>query len=222
MAGNTRWIGRLGMGAVALTGVLASVGVANASPGAATPTAAVSTHSTVAYDCRTTVQQGFHPVAYSRDFDVSAPTTVTAGTEFDVTLDPTPITAFAQYNQTVTDVQVAYAIPRNAKVKSYSLVGGSGLGQAFTWVEERDGALVVRSSGPFTGGVEFDLPTLALHIKAGKNAGAIVFAPGGGSYVEPGFAWFRYQPILNEWGPFQCFPDPALPAVELARVNVTK
>ncbi|MEU7650537.1 hypothetical protein AB0C42_11285 [Micromonospora taraxaci] len=222
MAGNRRWMGRLGMGAVALSGVLASVGVANTSAGAATPPAPVTTHSTVAYDCRTTVQQGFHPVVYSRDFDVTAPASVAAGAEFDVTLDPTPITAYAEYNQTVTDVQVAYAIPRDAKVKSYSLVGGSGLGAAFTWVEERDGALVVRSSGPFTGGVEFDLPSLAVHLKAGKKAGAVVFAPGGRSYVEPGFGWFRYQPILNEWGPFQCFPDPALPPVELARVTVTK
>ncbi|MFG2110803.1 hypothetical protein [Micromonospora chersina] len=222
MARNSKWIARVGMGAVAVTGVLASVGVANASPVAATGTATATTSSTVAYDCRTTVQQGFHPVAYSRGFDVTAPEAVTAGAEFDVTFDPTPITAFAQYNKTVTDVQVAYRIPTNAKVTSYSLVGGSGLGRAFTWVEERDGSLVVRSSGPYEGGVEFDLPSLAVHFKAGRSTGTISFAPGGKSYVEPGFGWFRYQPILDEWGPFQCFPDPAQPAVELATVKITR
>jgi dehydratase len=222
MTRNNKRLTRLGMGAVAITGVLASLGAAGTGASAAATAAPVTKSSTVAYDCRTTVQQGFHPVAYSRGFDVTAPASVTVGSEFDVTFDPAPITAYAEYNKTVTDVQVAYQIPKNAKVKSYTLTGGSGLGRSFSWVEKRDGSLVVRTSGPFTGGVEFDLPTLAVHFKADKSVGTVSFVSGGKSYEEPGFSWFRHQPILDEWGPFQCFPDAAQPVVELAAVQITK
>lgn len=213
-ARTKRWLPATGVATAALAGVLLPGSAAKAAPSAVN-----STSSTVSYDCRTTVRQGFHPVAYSRDFSVQAPARVARKTEFDVVFDPAPITAFAQYNKTVVDVQVAYKLPKNAKLKSYALSGGANLGTAFTWVEVRDQEIVVRSSGPFRGGVQFDLPTLTVHLKAPRNPGDIVFGPGGSSYERPGFFWFRYQPILDEWGPFQCFPDPAHP-VEFAKTHV--
>ncbi|MFK4148017.1 hypothetical protein [Streptomyces sp. NPDC004065] len=186
-------------------------------------TSAHAANVDVPYECRTYVQGNTHPVYdYRRGFDVTVPSSVRAGKKFQATYDPAPITAFAQYNKTVTDVRVAYRIPDGAKVKKVRLTGGSGLGHSTLKVKVEGKDIVVSASGPFEGGVEFDLPTLKVVYKAPKATGTLNFGPGGSSYEKPGFYWYRYQPILDEWGPFQCFPDPAKPPTVLASTQVKK
>ncbi|MEV5144987.1 hypothetical protein [Streptomyces sp. NPDC052727] len=186
-------------------------------------TSAHAANVDVPYECRTYVQGNTHPVYdYKRGFDVTVPASVHAGKKFQATYDPAPITAFAQYNKTVTDVRVAYRIPEGAKVKKLRLTGGSGLGDSVLDVKVEGQDIVVSASGPFEGGVEFDLPTLKVSYKAPKDAGTLNFGPGGSSYEKPGFYWYRYQPILDEWGPFECFPDPAKPQTVLASTQVEK
>lgn len=177
----------------------------------------------VPYECRTWVLGNTHPVYdYARGFDVTVPASVKAGGHFKATYDPAPITAFAEYNKTVTDVRVAYRIPAGAKVKHVELTGGSGLGDSTLKAEVKGTDIIVSASGPFEGGVEFDLPTLKVAYKAPKVTGTLNFGPGGSSYEQPGFYWYRYQPILDEWGPFECFPDPAKPETVLASTQVEK
>ncbi|KOU63454.1 dehydratase [Streptomyces sp. MMG1533] len=177
----------------------------------------------VPYECRTWVQGNTHPVYdYQRGFDVAVPASVRPGERFQATYDPAPITAFAEYNKTVTDVRVAYRIPAGAKVKHVKLTGGSGLGDSTLSVKVEGEDITVSASGPLEGGVEFDLPTLKVTYKAPKDTGTLNFVPGGSSYEQPGFYWYRYQPILDEWGPFECFPDPAKPQTVLASTQVKK
>ncbi|MFD5649828.1 hypothetical protein [Streptomyces sp. NPDC127039] len=186
-------------------------------------TSAQAASTAVPYECRTWVQGNTHPVYdYERGFDVTVPATVRAGKRFRATYDPDPITAFAEYNEIVNDVRIAYRIPEGTKVRRVRLTGGSGLGDSDVRVRVRGRDIVVSASGPFQGGVEFDLPTLKVVYKAPRTTGPLNFVSGGSSYEDPGFYWYRYQPILDEWGPFECFPDPAKPETVLASTQVKK
>ncbi|MBT2675892.1 hypothetical protein J7E95_34880 [Streptomyces sp. ISL-14] len=186
-------------------------------------TSAHAANVDVPYECRTWVLGNSHPVYdYKRGFDVTVPASIRAGKQFQATYDPAPITAFAEYNKIVKDVRVAYRIPEGAKVKKVKLTGGSGLGDSALKVKVEGADIVVSASGPLAGGVEFDLPTLKVTYKAPTTTGTLNFGPGGSSYEQPGFYWYRYQPTLDEWGPFECFPDPAKPQTVLASTQVEK
>lgn len=186
---------------LALTGVLASAGAASAA----------TTTSTVPYVCQTRYQGEWLPVPdYTRDFTVTAPGTVAPGQTFKITFDSAPINAVPTYNKTLTDVRIAYRVPAGATVVGHRLTGGSNLGGATQWVERDGNEFVLRTDGKFAGGVEFDLPNLEVQLKA-PASGTLTTGPGGSSFEDPSFYWYRLQPTTNEWDPFQCYADPARP-----------
>jgi len=208
-----KWALRLSVvPAIALTSGMVTAGGADAAASVSVP-----------YECRTYVQGNTHPVLdYARGFAVTAPATVRKHDRFDVTYDADPITAYAEYNKIVTNVKFAYRIPAGLAVKKLRLSGGSGLGTSKNKVKVQGDDIVQTSSGPFEGGVPFDLPTLKVTFKAKTKDVDVAYTVGGSSYADPGFYWYRYQPILKEWGGFECFPDPAKPTAVLATTHVKK
>src|SRR5690606_12759416 len=147
---------------------------------------------------------------YSRDFTVTAPASVRPGEEFTVRCDSAPILAVAAFNKQLTDLRVAYRITGAGTVVGYRLEGGVNIGVARFRVERNGADLVVRSDGYFPGGVEFDIPDLVVTVRAGRS-GAVTTSPGGSSFDDPAFYWFREHTTSGSWDPFENYVDPANP-----------
>jgi dehydratase len=200
-----KWGRRAAVLAVSLVSVAAGTMVV------AQPAQAATVTTNVPYICQTRVSGEWLPVPdYSRGFDVTAPTQVAPQAEFRVSFDPKPILAAAQFNKEVRLVTVTYALPPAAKLVNYQLSGGSGLGASRQLVVPLGDELVVMATGPLVGGVEFDLPTLDVTLRA-PSSGTLVTGPGGSSFQHIGFGWWREQTQTLEWDPFQCYPDPTQP-----------
>ncbi|CAM5325336.1 hypothetical protein ACWD5B_22515 [Streptomyces tanashiensis] len=173
-----------------------------------------STSSTVGYVCQSRYDGAWFPInGYSRGFTTTAPAQVGKGVAFNVSFDPAPILAVGDYNKELTDIEVAYKVSPEARVLGYKLVGGSNLGTARFHVERRGAEFVVTSPDTLPGGVEFDLPTLVVALRAPSTAGTVTTAPGGSSFENRSFGWNRLHPANNQWDPFQCYANPATPVV---------
>ncbi|TNY38098.1 hypothetical protein [Thermomonospora catenispora] len=165
----------------------------------------------VPYISRTRIDGEWVPIEdYSRDFTVTAPDAVGPDEEFTVRFASAPILAVAAFNKRLTDLRVAYRVTGAGTVVGYRLEGGSDLGDARFWVERNGADLVVRSDGSFPGGVEFDIPDLVVTVRAG-GSGAVTTSPGGSSFEDPAFSWFRERTGTGSWDPFENYVDPAAP-----------
>lgn len=74
----------------------------------------------------------------------------------------------------------------------------------------RDGKLTVTAPGPIAGGTVFDMPAVRLLLVADRP-GTVTTAPGGSGWEDLGFAFTRLVVGESEYGPLQCYPDPAQP-----------
>ncbi|MCX5393922.1 hypothetical protein ABZY68_29805 [Streptomyces sp. NPDC006482] len=201
-----------------------SISAATAMLGAASPASATnpgtSTTSTVGYVCQSRYDGTWFPInGYSRNFTTTAPAQVSPGSVFNVSFDPAPILALGEYNKELTDIEVAYKVSPEARVLGYKLVGGSNLGSASFHVERRGAEFVVTSPDSIAGGVEFDLPTLVVALRAPATPATVKTAPGGSSFENRSFGWNRLHPANNQWDPFQCYANPATP-VAFSTTNV--
>jgi dehydratase len=203
--------------AIAATAAGVSMSAATALLAFAAPASAVadgvSTSSTVGYVCQSRFDGSWFPInGYSRGFTTTAPSKVSPGAGFNVAFDPAPIVALGEYNKELTDIEVAYKVSPEAQVLGYKLVGGKNLGSAAFHVERRGAEFVVTSPDSIPGGVEFDLPSLVVTLRA-PGQGAVATGPGGSSFEKRSFGWNRLHPANNQWDPFQCYADPATPVV---------
>ncbi|MFI9812605.1 hypothetical protein [Saccharothrix variisporea] len=175
------------------------------------PHATTATTVTVPYLCRTTENGGWIPLnGHKRNYDTVAPVEVKAGQVFLVSVDPAPSTTNAEYMKTIKDVVVAYKLPSNAVLLGYALSGASGLGPAAPQVQITGDQFVVTAPGPIAGGTVYDMPKVTFVFSASR-AGTVTTAPGGTGFEQPGFAFTRLLVGETEWGPVQCYPDPAQP-----------
>jgi dehydratase len=171
------------------------------------------TTTTVPYLCRTLMDGTWVPInGHQRSYDSVAPTSAKIGQSFSVTVDPAPSTTNPAYIKTIKDVEVAFALPDNAVLVTYQLSGGSGLGDAPPRVKVTGKQLIVTAPGPIAGGTTYDMPAVTLVLRAPKT-GTVTTAPGGTSFVKPGFSFSRQVVGEDTWGPLQCYPDPAHPVV---------
>ncbi|MEU1876752.1 hypothetical protein ABZ470_05520 [Streptosporangium sp. NPDC020072] len=203
------------LAAVALTGLTAPAEARQTTTTGATGTAtgAVRTTATVTvpYISRTRIDGVWTPIeGYTRDYTVTAPATVEPGDDFRVRFDSAPIFAVPAHNKTLTDLRIAYRVSGDATILRYRLEGGSNLGGAHFWVERNGSDLVLRSNGTFQGGVEFDVPDLVVKVRAGAT-GTVTTSPGGSSFADPAFYWYREQTVSGQWDPFENYVDPASP-----------
>ena len=196
-----------------ILGLCAITSTAHASPVPARDAAAASGGATVnvPYISRTRIDGEWVPIEnYTRDFTVTAPASVKPGKEFTVRFDSAPILAVGDFNKTLTDLRVAYRVSGQGTVAKYKLEGGSNTGDARFRVERHGADLVVRSDDSFPGGVEFDIPDLVVTVRA-TGSGTVTTSPGGSSFDDPAFYWFREQTTSGSWDPFQNYVDPAHP-----------
>ncbi|MBE8525348.1 hypothetical protein ILP97_49075 [Amycolatopsis sp. H6(2020)] len=184
---------------------------AGASPGSgAESQVTAGTTVTVPYISRTRIDGEWVPIDYSRDFTVTAPASAKQGQAFDVRFDSAPILAIGLHNKTLKDLRIAYRVTGPVTVVKYRLDGGSNTGDAQFRVERHGSDLLLRSDGPFPGGVEFDVPDLVVTVVA-KGKCSVVTSPGGSSFDDPAFYWFREQTQTGSWDPFENYVDPAKP-----------
>lgn len=175
------------------------------------PVTGPSTTVTVPYISRTRIDGVWTPIeGYTRDFTVTAPTTIAPWTAFAVKYDSAPLFPVAAFNKQVTDLKIAYKVSGNVTVLDHHLSGGSNLGGAQFWVERYGSTFVLRSNAVFQGGVQFDVPDLVLTLKS-KGSGTVTTSPGGSSFDRPAFYWYREQTTSLQWDPFQNYVDPANP-----------
>ncbi|MER7133284.1 hypothetical protein [Streptosporangium saharense] len=199
--------------AVALTGLTTpsyaqtSATSASAQQSAARTTATV----TVPYISRTRIDGVWTAIeGYTRDYTVTAPATAQPNSVFGVKFDSAPIFAVPAHNEKLTDLRIAYRVSGDVTILGYRLKGGSNLGGAHFWVQRNGSDLVVRSNATFQGGVEFDAPDLVVKVRAGAS-GAVTTSPGGSSFADPAFYWYRKHAVNGQWDPFENYVDPAGP-----------
>lgn len=184
-----------------------AAGTALAVPSSATATTG---SSTVPYLCPVEYEGQTHVLEYSRTFDVDAPAHVRARKPFTVSFDPEPINPRTEFNTKVWDVKFVYDLPEGARVLGYNLVGGSNLGDSEQTVTFTPGRVTVFATGPFKAGVDADVPTLEVRLKA-PSSGTLTTSVGGTSAADPGFHWQAQDPTTLEHGELPCYPDPANP-----------
>jgi len=173
--------------------------------------AATPATTTVPYLCRTTDAGGWVPInGHTRQYESSAPAAMPIWRVFTVSLDPAPATTNASYIASIKDVQVVYRLPDNAVVIGLSLSGGSGLGPGTPWVTIAGKQLTITAPGPIAGGTTYDFPKLDLKL-FGLAPGDATIGTGGSSFEQPSFAHQRLGVGETEWGPVQCYADPAQP-----------
>ncbi|UGY93010.1 hypothetical protein [Streptomyces gobiensis] len=197
----------------AVTGVVCAAGpsVAESAESTAMGHATAKT-VTVDYNCRSRYEGEWFPVTYTKDFTTSAPATVRKGQMYNVTFDPSPIKALPEFNKMLTDLTVAYKVPKEARVLGYRLTGGSNLGDARVRVQRTGNEFTITSDGKFRGGTEFDLPNLVVKLQASAPRGTrLTTGAGGSSFERPQFGWLRQHPENSQWDPFQCYEKPEAP-----------
>ncbi|GAA2430239.1 hypothetical protein [Streptomyces macrosporus] len=178
----------------------------------AAPGGASAAESTVPYLCPVEFLGESFVLNYSRSFDVTAPATVAPNQVFTVSFDPEPINPLPQFNTKVWDVKFVYNLPAGARVLGYALVGGYNLGDSQQKVEFSDGRVSLYASGPFAAGVDSDVPTLKVFLRA-PSSGVLTTSVAGTSREDPGFRWTAEDPATGEVGELPCYPDPARPVV---------
>ncbi|MEN8650851.1 hypothetical protein ABCR94_09485 [Streptomyces sp. 21So2-11] len=201
-----------------LTRTLAVTALA-ATSAMAFPASASAAPSTVPYLCPVEFGGGSYVLEYSRKFDVSAPATVRPQQTFTVAFDPEPINPRTEFNTKAWDVKFVYNLPAGAKVLSHKLVGGSNLGSSKQTVSFSPGRVTVFATGPFTAGVDADVPTLKVNLRA-PAGGELTTSVAGTSATDPGFRWMAEDPTTFEIGELPCYPNPATPVV-LSRTTVS-
>ncbi|MEU6714061.1 hypothetical protein ABZ897_21550 [Nonomuraea sp. NPDC046802] len=196
----------------AMLGLCAITPLAHASSAPSGVRADGSSPVNVPYISRTRIDGEWVPIEdYSRNFTVTAPATVRPYREFTVRFDSAPILAVAAFNKQLTDLRVAYRVAGRGAVVKYRLEGGSNPVGATFRVEHNGADLVVRSDAHFPGGVEFDVPDLVVTVRAAGPGGTVTTSPGGSSFDDPAFYWFREQTTSGSWDPFENYVDPAAP-----------
>lgn len=180
-----------------------------ASPASAAEAAATAT--TVAFNCRTTENGEWVPInGHKRVYDATAPATVSPNQLFQIVVDPAPTTTNATYLKAMKDVTTVIQLAGGARPVSVQLTGGSNIGTAPSKAVYYGGRLTVTTPGPIIGGQTYDLPTVTITLIAPSN-GTVTSAPGGTSFTDLGFHFQRQVVGSDEWGPGQCYPDPAQP-----------
>lgn len=176
-----------------------------------------SAYTSVPYTCQTWLDGEQMDIDnYELDFEVTAPETVAPRSEYVTTFDPAPIYPVPQFNEELIDVHATYSLPWNAMIVNYWLVGG----EVTDSVTRSGNQLTVHSPAPKAGGVEFDLPTLKVRLKAPRK-GTLVSTPGGSGYHDLSFGWLRLHPDTQEWDAFECFVEPG-DDIEFARTEVVR
>ncbi|WP_434596771.1 hypothetical protein [Streptomyces sp. A5-4] len=201
-----------------LTRALAVTALA-ASSAIAFPASASAATSTVPYLCPVEFGGGSYVLEYSRSFNVTAPATVRPHQTFTVAYDPEPVNPRTEFNTKAWDVKFVYNLPAGAKILGHKLVGGSNLGDSKQTVSFSPGQVTVSATGPFTAGVDADVPTLKVSLRA-PAAGELTTSVAGTSAADPGFRWMAEDPTTHEIGELPCYPNPAAPVV-LSRTVVS-
>ena len=197
-----------------LSGRRAAIAAAFAAAAALTATPqAMAAPFDINFDCNGDAPTGAQQFTLQQSTDVSAPETVAPGAAFDVVVDPAVNTIPGEVNgNTVKEVggfDLRLPIPANSTYVSADLAGGSNLGPNPPTINVENGVATVHLDGPITGGSEFELPTITVHLTAGES-GTIETRLAGTSYDDPGLTFTAVvSSIIGDVDvPSSCFPNP--------------
>lgn len=153
---------------------------------------AFAADTALTFDCQATPPVG-SPQVSTLDAGISgtAPASVTSGSAFQATLTPDPLTISTTSNgytvNSISNLQLSFAIPTGATLTGESLSGGSGVSGATVAVS--GGNVVVSVPGPIAGGATITLPVLTLDLTAGAAGGSVQTQVAGTSYTDPGLTF---------------------------------
>lgn len=165
------------------------------------------------FECSGDSPLGEQLFSYQQDSDVSAPSSVAAGDEFEVVIDPAVNTVPSEVNgyevEQIQGMDLRLPIPDNSTHVSTQLAGGSNLGSAEPTVDVSDGIATLHVEGPIAGGAEFELPTVTATLQAG-DSGVIETQLHGTGYSDPGLTFDAdVSTVLGTVNvPTSCYPDP--------------
>ena len=166
----------------------------------------------VNYSCQGKAAGQTSSLSLQQDVDSTAPATVAPGGSLSITLAPGVNTVPSQAGsfsiQSVKNLTLAVPVPANATLVSFSLSGGSGVGD--TSVAQVGNNIVTSVSGPIAGGAQFQLPALTINLTAG-DSGTITSTLYGSSFDDAGL---KFTTTVSVFGfpidaPTTCFPSPA-------------
>ncbi|MER6076136.1 cyclase [Streptomyces sp. NPDC001817] len=182
---------------------------------------ALATSPAAAQDAPLPLQcQASPPIASAQTFSLSAgvnvdaPASVPAGSTFDISIAPDPLTVPGSVSgytvKSLSGVALAMPVPTNATLVRTTLSGGSGLGSGTPSVSVSGPNIVLSVPGPITGGSSFTLPKVTLELTAGTSGTTINTQLAGSSYSDPGLTFTASVPFL--WFtisvPTTCYPSP--------------
>ena len=123
----------------------------------------------------------------------SAPSTVTAGANFNVALSvgsiTVPTSASGYTVKQIQNIDLKIPVPANSTYVSSSLAGGSNLGSGKPSASESNGVVTIAIPGPIAAGQTATLPTLTLTLTAGASGQSVVSTLAGTSYSDPGLTF---------------------------------
>jgi dehydratase len=165
------------------------------------------------YACRADAKFGRQTFSLRQGVDAVAPATVRPNTRFTIAVNlkpgqlPTEVKGFKL--QEVRDLTLKVPVPANSSYVSATLTGGSGLNSTPS-VQLEGNNLVIRVPGPMPGGAGYQLPTLAVRLKAGRRGSAVETKLEGSSYDDPGLtlkAKIKWK-FVTTTAPVACYPNP--------------
>jgi dehydratase len=145
-----------------------------------------------------------------------APATAVAGSTFEATLAPDPITVpatAAGYTvNRLANLVLKVPVPQGSTFQSATLTGGSNLGTGTPTVTQADNVVTVTVPGPLAGGSTFQLPVLHLNLTASGEPGTKVETKlAGTSYDDPSMTFVANVQVgvFPIDVPTNCFANPS-------------
>jgi dehydratase len=151
--------------------------------------------------------------------------TVPAGSNFQVTLTPDPITVPTEGGgypiRNLNSVRVRFAVPAGSTFVSATLSGGSNLGTGTPTVGHSGGVVTLTVPGQLAPGTTAVLPTVTVILNATGAPGTVLNARfSGSSYDSPAISFNAVVSTFlgNITGTTNCFP-PTNPVVATTTIN---
>ncbi|GAB1692457.1 cyclodehydratase [Krasilnikovia sp. M28-CT-15] len=183
---------RISLASCAL-GVVAALSIS--APATADPVA-------VTWDCQAQPPIG-GPQQLNLDTPItgSAPTSVPAGSDFEISAESSPVTIPASAGgntiRFLKDLQVRTPVPGGTALRGVTLTGGSNLGTGIPTTSVSNGLVILTVPGPLAAGSTIQLPTIHLAVTATAAAGSTITSTlAGTSYADPGLTFTANVKIL--------------------------
>src|SRR6266542_1035081 len=198
-------------------GLLSAAGLlALASLGAMVSPASAATVP-VAFDCQARPPIGApQQLTLATSVEANAPAAVAAGTAFEVSVAPDPMTVPSEVSgytvNKLTNLALKFPVPEGSTFQSATLTGGSNIGRGTPTVSRSGNVVTMKIPGPVAGGSTFQLPVLHVTLVASGQPGTTIDTRvAGSSYDDAGLTFTTNVKVafFSVDVPTRCFANPS-------------